>query len=295
MRALSEATTENRSLLLAATGRLKAAGVHRAQWTAEHLLSHHLECHPVHLYTENPVVMEEQKKSFLTSVAARAGGMPLQYVMQFSDFYGRDFSVGPGVFIPRPETEVLVEEGLTILKSLCEESEGIPTVVDVGTGSGIIAITLRCELPGLKMCAVDSSEPALRFARRNADLYGQEITFLQGDLLEPVETQSVDLIISNPPYLDPQEAGQWPTELSWEPWLALDGGEQGSAVLKKLIGQAHRVLMPQGRILLEIGLGQVESLKNFLKSQPFAIEFIRDDLVGRQRVVCLQMTDPWKN
>ncbi|MBI3333377.1 MAG: peptide chain release factor N(5)-glutamine methyltransferase, partial [Candidatus Omnitrophica bacterium] len=165
---------------------LEGAQVHRPRWTAEQLLSRHLGCAPIGLHLEIPPVTDEEALSFQAGVAARAQGVPLQYLLGSAEFYGREFIVGPGVFCPRPETEVLVEAALSILQD--HPSGAGPdqrlTVADIGTGSGAIAITLALECSGVRVLAADRSSLALGFARRNAERLGAAVSFLQGDLLE---------------------------------------------------------------------------------------------------------------
>ena len=148
-------------LIQQGTRLLEQEQVHRPQWTAEQLLAERVGCLPVDLYTLKVKILEGDRILYLADVAARASGVPLQYLLGTADFYGRRFAVGPGVFNPRPETEVLVETALGLL-------EGTAAVADVGTGSGAIAVTLAKERPRLEVAAVECSSVALHFARRNA-------------------------------------------------------------------------------------------------------------------------------
>jgi len=266
---------------------LADAQVHRPEWTAEQLLAERLGCLPVDLYAIQPKILEGERLLYRADVAARAGGVPLQYVLGTADFYGRRFAVGPGVFNPRPETEILVE---TVLELLRGQTPAGFCIADVGTGSGAIAVTLAKERPGLEVIAIEKSFVAMHFARRNAATYGSEIRFLQGDLLEGFAPKSLDAIVANPPYLNPAQAASWPRELAWEPWLALDGGAEGMELIGTLIHQAREVLRPGGPMILEIGMDQAAGVRTLAERTGFRVERIIQDLAGQDRVAVL-----WKS
>ena len=276
-------------LIQEATELLAEAQVHRPQWTAEQLLAERLGCLPVDLYVEPPAVPSKKSVQFLSDVAARANGVPLQYLLGSADFYGREFAVGPGVFIPRPETEVLIDVvlGLLMNEHGTPRSGGWPVLVDVGTGSGAIAITLAKERPGLRVLAVERSTVALHFARRNALRHQAALSFIHGDLLLALAPKSVDCIVANLPYLKPAEALAWPRELAWEPWLALDGGVEGVVLIEQLLAQAPRVLKPGSRVVLEIGMGQAEAVLALAEQGGFEVKQVVPDLAGIDRVMVL--------
>ena len=276
---------EHVRLIQEGTQLLSEAEVHRPQWTAEQLLAERLGCLPVDLYVQPPSVTEEICARYRSDVAARAGGVPLQYLLGSAEFYGRRFGVGPGVFNPRPETELLVETAL----ELCSSGD---RVADVGTGSGAIAVTLAAEwLPqDLQVTAVERSQVALHFAHRNAHVHGCPVRFVEGDLLEGFGPGSLDGIVSNPPYLDPERAGEWPKELSWEPWLALSGGREGLELIDRLTGQAAVALRSGGWMTLEIGMEQAKKVGAIAARYDFRVEKIVKDLAGLDRVAVL-----WKN
>lgn len=266
---------------------LEDARVHQPKWTAEQLLAERLGCLPVDLYATQPKILEGERLLYRADVAARAGGVPLQYLLGTADFYGRRFAVGPGVFNPRPETEILVE---TVLELLRGQSPSGVCIADVGTGSGAIAVTLAKERPGLEVIAIEQSFVAMHFARRNAATYGCEIHFVRGNLLEGLGLESLDAIVANPPYLNPAQAVSWPRELSWEPWLALDGGQEGIEITAKLIRQAVRVLKPSGWMALEIGMDQAGDVQKLAEQNGFRVDRIIQDLAGLDRVAVL-----WKS
>ena len=266
---------------------LADAQVHRPEWTAEQLLAERLGCLPVDLYAIQPKILEGERLLYRADVAARAGGVPLQYLLGTADFYGRRFAVGPGVFNPRPETEILVE---TVLELLRGQTPAGFCIADVGTGSGAIAVTLAKERPGLKVIAIEQSFVAMHFALRNAATYGCEIRFVHGNLLEGLGLESLDAIVANPPYLNPAQAASWPRELAWEPWLALDGGQKGIEITAKLIRQAVRVLKPSGWLALEIGMDQAGDVRKLAEQNGFRVDRIIQDLAGSDRVAVL-----WKS
>lgn len=269
-------------LIQEAVVQLESAGVHRPQWTAEQLLARRLGCLPVEVYALAHTVPEAAAILFQTDVAARAHGMPLQYVMGSALFYGREFSVGPGVFSTRPETEILVETAINILM-------GRPaTIIDVGTGSGAIAITLALECPEAKVIATDVSKVALKFARKNAQALGAQVEFLERDLLTGLAPESAELIVANLPYLNPAQAAAWPRELAWEPWLALDGGIQGLDLIGQLLAQAKSVLKPQGTLLLEIGADQPEQVQVLVNKAGMKVETTLKDLGESPRIVVVK-------
>jgi len=264
------------------------------------LLSHRLSCKPIELYLEPPPIDSKEILRFQADAAARASGVPLQYLLGSAEFYAREFSVGPGVFIPRPETEILVDVALEILKDRFPRvGRGSPLVVDVGTGCGAIAITLALERPGIRVAAVEISAQALHFARRNAFAHGASVAFFQGDLIHFLRPGSVDLLVANLPYLDSSLSHCWPKELHWEPWNSLDGGSGGLTRITALLFQARRVLksrgidssgLSSGCLVLEVGQMQVDPLRELARIHSFEVGKVVRDLAGRDRVVIL-----WKN
>lgn len=288
-------TTDCIRLLQEGAQALSDAGIHRPAWTAEQLLAEQLGCLPVDLYIHSGIVRDGESTGYRTGIAARAGGVPLQYLLGTADFYGRRFSVGPGVFNPRPETEVLIQVALEVIpltqpSPLRGEGKGEGVVADVGTGSGAIAVTLAKERPGLELVAVEQSDVALHFARRNAAAHGCAVRFVKGDLLEGFAAGSLEAVVANPPYLDPLQAGTWPRELAWEPWIALDGGDKGMELIGRLMRQARVVLEPGGCIILEIGMDQAGGVRDLAEQNGFRTERIVPDLAGLDRVAVL-----WKN
>jgi len=210
-------------------------------------------------------------------------GIPMPYILGNWAFYGKSFNVTPDVLIPRPETEFLVEKAIDHIKKF--ES---PSVVDVGTGSGVIAISLAAECPSAKVLAIDLSIKALRVARENSKKFNQtQIQFIQADLLTPLNTK-FDLIVANLPYI-PATILEHLDVVKWEPRLALDGGESGLIPIQNLLDQARYRLASPGVILLEIeaSLGSA-CLAAAAAAFPVAQHQLHQDLAGRDRIIEIQ-------
>jgi release factor glutamine methyltransferase len=219
-------------------------------------------------------------------VERRFIGEPIQYILGETEFYGLPFRVTPAVLIPRPETEHLVEE---VLKRAAQFAQ--PRIVDIGTGSGCIAVALARHLPDAAITAIDLSPDALALARQNAALNEMvgRIRFLEGDLLAPVAGERFELIVSNPPYVPEADRETLSAEVrDREPSLALFAGPDGLDVHRRLIPETYAALVPGGFLLLEIGYGQSAPIMELLTAAGFeSIEFV-PDLQGIPRVVCAQ-------
>ncbi len=200
-------------------------------------------------------------------------------------FWSFALEVNPAVLIPRPDTEVIVEEALAVLR---QESWRRPRILDIGTGSGAIALALACEVPGASITATDISEAALQTAQKNAAALNVEpIVFLKGDLFEPVEGR-FDLIVSNPPYIGADEYQSLPPGVkNFEPEEALRAGQTGLEFYEKLIYQAHGYLAENGWLLLEIGARQKQEVRAIYEAHQDFYERIdvREDYAGLPRVI----------
>jgi release factor glutamine methyltransferase len=205
-------------------------------------------------------------------------GEPLAYVVGRKEFYGREYVVSNSVLIPRPETELLVEAVLSIMRPGW-------TCIDVGTGSGCIAVTLAIEANG-KWIATDTSPIALRVAKQNANHLGAEVRFLQADLLATFQDHSFDVIVSNPPYIANEDPRVDRSVDTWEPHAALYAGPTGLEALSKLIDQAERVLKPKGSLAFEFGAGQAQQIDNLMKNWQVSIN---RDLAGIERYALAQL------
>jgi release factor glutamine methyltransferase len=214
----------------------------------------------------------------------RLAGEPMQYILGETEFYGLPFRVTPDVLIPRPETEHTVEKVLDFAARFPN-----PRIVDIGTGSGAIAVALAHKLPQAVFTAIDISAPALAVAAENAKRNGVAIRFLEGDLLAPVAGERFDLVVSNPPYVPESDRETISVEVrDHEPGVALFAGCDGMDVYRRLIPSAFAALAPGGFVAMEIGFGQAEAIGGMLAGSGFCeIEFI-PDLQGIPRVACGQ-------
>jgi len=267
-----------------ATERLQASARGDARLDAETLLMHVLGRDRAYLYAHPELELScRELNRYNQLLDRRANGEPLQYITGHQEFWGLDLLVTPAVLIPRPETEHSVEAALELLPDF--ES---PHIIDVGTGSGCIALALASELPNAHIDAVDISVEALQVARKNGQRLGlgDRITFAQSDLLEkylPVGP-TFDVVVSNPPYVGKREADKLQIEVrQHEPHCALFGGEQGLDIYRRLIPQAHRVLKPSGWLVMEIGYSQEQDIKELLRD--WHDVRCRPDLRGIPRVV----------
>ena len=222
----------------------------------------------------------EQDANYTALVSLRRKGEPIQYITGETEFYGLPFRVTPEVLIPRPETEHLVEKVIELAARFQQ-----PRIVDVGTGSGAIAVALAHECFFAVMTAIDISSRALAIAEENAKRSGASIRFLEGDLLAPVAGECFEIVVSNPPYVPSGDRATLSVEVrEYEPALALFAGDDGLDVYRRLIPAAFVVLTPGGYVALEIGYGQSKAITELLTRAGFEqIEFI-PDLQGIPRV-----------
>lgn len=264
---------------------LRESGVAEAGLDAELLLRHvtghdraALLAHP-----EEPLAPEAAGR-FMALVAERAARRPLQHLTGIQAFWRHDFLVTKDVLIPRPETEVLVEEALHAVRGMPN-----PVVVDVGTGSGCIALSLAHERKDAAVYATDVSPEALAVARRNAarlDL-AERVSFHLGDLLEPLPTGlRFDLIASNPPYVDPADApGLSPEVRDHEPALALFAPDEPYGIYRRLVPAATRRLRPGGFLVLEVGQGMADQVVTLCRQAGLVVVTVAKDLAGIPRTV----------
>ena len=225
---------------------------------------------------------------FQEAVKRHADGEPIQYIIGSEEFYGRRFEVNEHVLIPRPETEELVYGTLKRLEKLFPEGDPVD-LVDVGTGSGAISVTLKLEKPALKVTAIDLSEDALGVARKNAASLGADIHFIHGDLLQPLVLQGkkVDAVISNPPYI-PISDQEWMSDIvtEHEPHMALFAGEDGLDLYRRFMDELPLVLKERALVGFEIGAGQGEAVAGLLKNVfPHGNVEIVFDINGKDRMV----------
>jgi release factor glutamine methyltransferase len=221
--------------------------------TAEVLLSHAVRCERVYLFAHPEQELREVEWiHYGRYLHERTQGKPTQYITKRQEFYGRPFRVTPDVLIPRPETEHVVEAALTVLRG---QPLGLPRLLDVGAGSGAIAITLALET-GTPLAATDISPAAAAVAARNAATLGASVNFVVCDLMTAVADHSIDLIVSNPPYVPLSQRESLQREVrDFEPPVALFGGERGFEIYDRIAADAPRVLRSGGWLILELGFG----------------------------------------
>ncbi|ANU27465.1 peptide chain release factor N(5)-glutamine methyltransferase [Planococcus versutus] len=230
-------------------------------------------------------ISEQQVENFWSNVELHAKGVPVQHLTGTEEFYGRTFHVNADVLIPRPETEELVEEALKLIERHLVKKQ--PMIADIGTGSGVIAITMKCELPQAQVTATDISQPALRVATQNAEALGVEIDFRLGDLTQPIEHEKWDVILSNPPYIAYAEAsGLSDSVRDFEPDDALFAENEGLALYEKMAIQFPKLLHNPGIIGFEIGYQQSEAVQKMVKDAfPSAFVYCKKDINKNDRMV----------
>lgn len=261
-------------------GYLAGKGVENARLEAEWLLSEALGLDRVGLYVnfEKPLLPDELAV-FRGMVARRAKREPLQYILGSQEFMGLEFRVTPAVLIPRHDTETLVQEAVN-------RAGDAKQVLDIGAGSGCIAVALSKLMPDARVAAVERSDAALFVARGNAEKNGVNVRFISGSLFEPFRGERFDLIVSNPPYIPTAElAGLQQEVREYEPKGALDGGTDGLTFYRLIIPVAPEHLNPGGWLMVEVGIGQAEAVKKMFTASGYCEIFIARDPGGIDRVV----------
>jgi release factor glutamine methyltransferase len=271
---------------------LARAGIENAAREVAWLLEKALQTTRLRVTLESDRCLTESEYAKIEMlIARRAAREPLQYILGSQEFYGLDFEVSPTVLIPRPETELLVEEAKQALIGKCEA-----TVVDVGTGSGCLAVTLASVVPHTRVYAVDTSASALAVAEKNVarhSLRGR-VTCILGDLCEPLEFKGlvgqVNVIVSNPPYITEAEwVSLEPEVRDFEPRVALVAGAVGIEVHRRLLDQAWQYLIPGGWLFMEMGMGQSQAVCQFaMETGRYAHPTVRRDAAGIDRIVRVQ-------
>jgi len=275
-----------RELISQATMQLDDAGIPSARLDAEVLLAFCLNCDRLELI-KNPerVLNEDERMSFHEFIARRLRCEPVAYITGRKAFWSFTLEVNSDVLIPRPDTEVIVEEALAVFNAQPVDQ---PRILDIGTGSGAIALALAAEIPGAQITATDVSVAALTVAKKNALALGLEhsITFLHGDLFAPVRG-TFDLIVSNPPYIGADEYEILPAGVKdFEPRQALFAGKTGLEFYENLIYQAKKHLKEKGWLLLEIGYKQTQEVRTIMEISKFYDSIdVRADYAGLSRVI----------
>jgi release factor glutamine methyltransferase len=259
-------------------------GVESPRLNIEHLLADALGKRRIDLYLEFDRILSESELAPLRNkVRRRAAGEPLQYLLGAWDFFGRSFRTDERALIPRPETEVLVEIALKVIRNRATTRNRL---IDVGTGSGVLAITFALECPDLEIVGTDISAAALDLARENAEKQqvADRIQWTESDLLDSVSGQ-FDFLVANLPYIPTAELSKLAREVQHDPPMALDGGVDGLEVIRRLLREAPKALAPGGFLIFEVGLGQAATVTELLAEQKFRDISVEKDYQGVQRFV----------
>ncbi|MFZ4735211.1 MAG: peptide chain release factor N(5)-glutamine methyltransferase [Bradymonadia bacterium] len=281
---MADETWTIRRVLQWTQGFFRDKGLDSPRLDAELIIGDALGLDRLHLYTDHDRPLDAQELAGIRERVRRRGRRePVAYITGKRGFWKLELQVGPGVLVPRPDTERLVECALEAAAAFAT-----PRIVDVGTGSGCIALALAHDLPNATVLAIDRSVDALRIARANVEASGLgNVTCVEGDLLEPARGFEPDLIVSNPPYIAGRDLADLPPDVrDFEPRLALDGGPDGLAVIRRLVAQSGEVLRAGGRLLFEIGFDQGETAAAVVAADGRFVDVrVHRDYGGRDRVV----------
>lgn len=278
-----------REALLRASSFLRECGAADPAFEAELMLRHCLGWDRTKLLISMSETIPADVRDELAELCERRRGRePLQYMFGTQEFYGRPFHVRPGVLIPRPETEILVEQVLIRADELWPSDASLQ-VADIGTGSGAICITLACERPHWQISTVDLSPDATVIARENAERLKAQVRFLQGDLVQPLldRGEKLDILVSNPPYIPSRDVDELDEEVkAFEPRLALDGGADGLDCYRRLCQALPQLLKETALVAFEVGIYQAKDVAGLLMASGVIDRTeIVPDLAGIERVV----------
>jgi len=256
---------------------LKKYNIENPQLNAEYIISHILGTNKTDLYLNSKDVLNSEKSYLIEQlILRRTKHEPLQYILGKTEFHGCKIKVNPDVLIPRPETELIVEKVL---------QEDFSSILEIGTGSGAIAIALAKQMKNVKIKATDISEEALNTARQNAELNNVSINFVQSDIFENIKNK-YDIIVSNPPYISKKEYNNLAPEIKdYEPEISLLAEEEGLFYYKKILANAKDYLTDIGKIYFEIGYDQAKRVKKFALENGFSKVEVYQDLNGFNRIV----------
>jgi release factor glutamine methyltransferase len=281
--------TTIREALTRASSFLSEHGAKDPLFETELLIRHCLDWDRTRFLTSMTDPISPETVQQLTELCLRrVQHEPLQYMFGTQEFFGRPFVVRPGVLIPRPETEILVEQVLLHSAAIWPEGESL-AVADIGTGSGAICITLASERPDWRVSTVDISPDATAIARENAERLAVQIRFLQGDLVQPLlqAGEKIDILVSNPPYIPSSDVDVLDEEVrSYEPRMALDGGQDGLDFYRQLCEALPELVKEKALVAFEIGIHQSHDVAELLRRSGVIDEVIViPDLAGIERVV----------
>jgi release factor glutamine methyltransferase len=276
------------------TDYLAQRGVDSPRLQIELLLAHQLGLPRLQLYLNFERALAEDQLAAVRELVRRRGQRePLQHLLGSTSFCGLEIAVSRHVLVPRPETETLAERGWRFLQALRNPAA---TALDVGTGSGCLAVALSVNIPDVHVTAVDISPEALAIAQTNAARHGVagRIEFHLGDSLAAVDAgRRFDLIVSNPPYIPAGEIQSLQPEVrDFDPRVALDGGPDGLGMIRRLALEAPPFLKPGGRLMLEFGDGQAAAVQEVFSAGGWRVEAVESDLGGRERILVAQLPRP---
>ena len=266
----------------------------------ELLLCEILNCNRADLYLNNPRLSQPDPEKIVllkATIKRRMQSEPIQYILGKTEFMGLEFRVAPGVFIPRPETEILVEKAISI-SHIAYRISPAAKILDIGTGSGNIAVSLAKNIKNVNIVAVDISQQAIELAKENAQLHSvkNKIEFIKADLFTICDKRyaicDFDMIISNPPYIKTQDIEHLAPEIKYEPRIALDGAEDGLKFYRQIIKKAADYLKEEGYLLMEMGFNQSEAIKDIInETKQFEIIETVLDYSGIERVIVLKLSN----
>jgi len=284
------------------TAILGECGIEDSHKEAELILTRCMEMGKVALYRDNPVLSPVQRAEINAILERRRKREPIQYIIGHVDFFGLEIHVGPGVLVPRPETEIMAEE---VIKSVKHRASGMKAkavsvkgseysslrILDLCTGSGCLALALAKEFSKSEVIGADVSGKALEYARRNARINNiQNVTFLNGNLYEPVKGRKFDIIVSNPPYIRRKDICTLQPEIKgWEPLEALDGGEDGLLFYREILSRAPEYLVPGGSLIMELGQGEAQDVLTIAEKSGFGRAALVKDYSGIERILRLSL------
>jgi len=264
----------------------ESKGIESSRLDAELILSYALKLDRVQLYInfDRPVI-EEELKIIRRLVTRRRRREPIAYIIGKKEFYSIELKMEPGVFIPRPETEILVDTSLKYIKRGDK-------ILDIGIGSGAISIALAKNIRDIKIIGIDINEKACILAKENIERYNLsdiiEVRHISMERFFKESEEKFDIVVSNPPYVPTEEIKDLMPEIKdFEPREAIDGGKDGISFIKKLIKGVKKILKGEGRVIIEIGDGQLPLLKEELKNSNFIIEEVSKDLAKKDRVIVI--------
>lgn len=257
---------------------------------AQEIVCHVLKIDKIQLYIENPEITSEQANTIKSFIERRLKKEPLQYILGECYFYNIKIKVGPGVLIPRPETEILVEKVIEKKELITNRGNRI---LDLCTGSGCIALAIGKNAPEFQIFGIDISEKAVKYATANKALNNiKNVTFLVGDMFNPFKEKIFACITANPPYVKTDDISKLQPEIkNYEPLEALNGGEDGLNFYRKIIENAGKYLLNSGLIFLEIGQGQAKAVQDIALMEGFDVIEVVKDFAGIDRVMILKLSN----